>query len=74
MHNRMHQSAIVLVRCVPGSFYFRHHIGEDPGDEVDSAVDFRAFFGGIYHLASSSEKGPRTWACGFSRKALAAPS
>ena len=29
----MHQSAIVLVRCVPG----RRHIGkrEDPGDEVD---------------------------------------
>ena len=30
----MHQSAIVLVRCVPGSC--RRHIGkrEDPGDEV----------------------------------------
>ena len=32
--NRMHQSAIVLVHCVPGSFSFRRHIGEDPGDEV----------------------------------------
>ena len=32
--NRIHQSAIVLVRCVPGSFSFRRHIGEDPGDEV----------------------------------------
>ena len=32
--NRMHQSAIVLVRCVPGSFSFRRHIGEDPGNEV----------------------------------------
>ena len=32
--NRMHQSAIVLVRCVSESFSFRRHIGEDPGDEV----------------------------------------
>ena len=36
MRNRMHQSAIVLVRCVPVSFSFRRHIGEDPGDEVES--------------------------------------
>ena len=39
--NRMHQSAIVLVRCVPGSFSFRRHIGEDPGDEVGFKGDFR---------------------------------
>ena len=34
--NRMHQSAIVLVRCVPGSFSNLRHIGkrEDPGGEV----------------------------------------
>ena len=39
--NRMHQSAIVLVRCVPGSFSFRRHIGEDPGDEVALIPTFR---------------------------------
>ena len=38
MRNRMHQSAIVLVRCVPGSFSFRRHIGEDPGDEVAISI------------------------------------
>ena len=33
MHHEIHQSAIVLFRCVPG----RRHIGkrEDPGDVVD---------------------------------------
>ena len=38
--NRMHQSAIVLVRCVPGSFSNLRHIGkrEDPGDEVAKSL------------------------------------
>ena len=39
--NRMHQSAIVLVRCVPVSFSFRRHIGEDPGDEVGKPQHIR---------------------------------
>ena len=36
--NRIHQSAIVLVRCVSGSSSYCRHTGkrEDPGDEVDS--------------------------------------
>ena len=36
MHHEIHQSAIVLVRCVPG----RRHFGkqEDPGDEIDYFV------------------------------------
>ena len=39
MRNVMHQSVIVLVRCVPGSSTDDHRRGEGPGDEVASYAD-----------------------------------